>query len=139
MFRNPTESAIRDLLAEVRTIAVVGFSPRPERPSHRIARALQLFGYRVIPVRPALAEGLGEKAYRWLRDLPEPPDLVDVFRSPEYVDEVVDDCIAIGARRLWLQDGIVNEDAAARASAAGITVIMDRCIWRDYRALMDDR
>ena len=139
MFRNPPEAAIRELLAQVRSIAVVGFSPRPERPSHRIARALQGFGYRIIPVRPALAEGLGEKAYRRLRDLPGPPDLVDVFRSPEHVDEVVDDCIALGARRLWLQEGVVNEEAAARAAAAGITVIMDRCIWRDYRALMDDR
>ncbi len=139
MFRNPPEAAIRELLAQVRSIAVVGFSPRPERPSHRIARALQGFGYRIIPVRPALAEGLGEKAYRRLRDLPGPPDLVDVFRSPEHVDEVVDDCIALGARRLWLQEGVVNEEAAARAAAAGITVIMDRCIWRDYRALMDDQ
>lgn len=139
MFRNPPEAAIRELLAQVRSIAVVGFSPRPERPSHRIARALQGFGYRIIPVRPALAEGLGEKAYRRLRDLPGPPDLVDVFRSPEHVDEVVDDCIALGARRLWLQEGVVNEEAAARAGAAGITVIMDRCIWRDYRALMDDQ
>ncbi|MBL8487493.1 MAG: CoA-binding protein [Rhodocyclaceae bacterium] len=139
MFRNPPEAAIRELLAQVRSIAVVGFSPRPERPSHRIARALQGFGYRIIPVRPALAEGLGEKAYRRLRDLPGPPDLVDVFRSPEHVDEVVDDCIALGARRLWLQEGVVNEEAAARAGAAGITVIMDRCIWRDYRALMNDQ
>lgn len=139
MFRNPSASAIRELLAEVRSIAVVGFSPKPERPSHRIGRALQGFGYRVIPVHPALAEGLGEKAYRRLRELPEPPDLVDVFRAPEHVEAVVDDCIAIGVRRLWLQDGVVNEAAAERAAAAGITVVMDRCIWRDYRALMDDR
>ncbi|MBL8491936.1 MAG: CoA-binding protein [Rhodocyclaceae bacterium] len=139
MFRNPSASAIRELLAEVRSIAVVGFSPKPERPSHRIGRALQGFGYRVIPVHPALVEGLGEKAYRRLCDLPEAPDLVDVFRAPEHVDAVVDDCLAIGVRRLWLQDGVLNEAAAERAAAAGITVIMDRCIWRDYRALMDER
>ena len=136
MFQNPSTDEIRDLLRTVRTVAVVGYSPKPDRPSHRIAHALQEFGYRVIPVRPLLAEALGEKGYGRVRDLPEAPDLVDVFRTPDAVDEIVDDCIVIGVKRLWLQDGVINEPAAERARAAGIVVVMDRCVFRDYRALM---
>jgi predicted CoA-binding protein len=136
MFTNPSSDEIRELLRTVKTIAVVGYSPKPDRPSHRIARALQGFGYQVIPVRPLLTEALGEKAYGRLTELPQAPDLVDVFRASDAVDEIVDDCIAIGAKRLWLQDGVINEAAAERARAAGITVIMDRCIWRDYQSLM---
>lgn len=136
MFANPSHEEIREILRAVKTIAVVGFSPKPDRPSYNVARALQDFGYRIIPVRPLLVEGLGEKAFSGLRDLPAPPDLVDVFRAPDAVDAIVDDCIAIGAKRLWLQEGVVNEAAAARARAAGITVVMDRCIWKDYKALL---
>ena len=135
MFENPTAEEIGQILRTTRTIAVVGFSPKPDRPSYRVARALQDFGYRIIPVRPLLSEGLGETAYASLRDLPGAPDLVDVFRASDTVEEIVDDCIAIGAKRLWLQEGVVNEKAAARARAAGITVVMDRCVWKDYRAL----
>jgi len=136
MFKNPAPEEIRAILRAVRTIAVVGFSPKPDRPSYNVARALQDFGYKVIPVRPLLAEGLGETAYASLRDLPAPPDLVDVFRAPDAVDAIVDDCIAIGAKRLWLQEGVINAAAAARAQAAGIAVVMDRCIWKEYRALL---
>ena len=136
MFTNPSSDDIRELLRTVKTIAVVGYSPKADRPSHRIARALQGFGYQVIPVRPLLAEALGAKAYSRVSELPQAPDLVDVFRASDAVDEIVDDCIAIGAKRLWLQDGVINEAAAERARAAGITVIMDRCIWRDYQSLM---
>lgn len=136
MFTNPSSDEIRELLRTVKTIAVVGYSPKADRPSHRIARALQSFGYQVIAVRPLLTEALGEKAYGRLNELPQAPDLVDVFRASDAVDEIVDDCIAIGAKRLWLQDGVINEPAAERARAAGITVIMDRCIWRDYQSLM---
>ncbi len=136
MFENPSPEEIREVLRTTRTIAVVGFSPKADRPSYRVARALQDFGYRIIPVRPMLAEGLGETAYASLRELPGPPDLVDVFRAPEAVDEIVDECIAIGAKRIWLQEGVINEAAAARARAAGIWVVMDRCVWKDYRALV---
>ena len=136
MFKNPAPEEIRALLRAVKTIAVVGFSPKPDRPSYNVARALQDFGYKIIPVRPQLAEGLGEKAYASLRDLPAPPDLVDVFRAPDAVAAIVDDCIAIGAKRLWLQEGVVDAAAAARARAAGIAVVMDRCIWKEYRALL---
>ena len=136
MFKNPSPEEIREILRTTKTIAVVGYSPKPDRPSYNVARALQDFGYRIIPVRPMLTEGLGEKAYASLADLPRPPDLVDVFRAPAAVDEIVDACIAIGARRLWLQEGVVNEAAAARAQAAGITVVMDRCVWKEWRALL---
>ncbi|MBS0323490.1 MAG: CoA-binding protein [Proteobacteria bacterium] len=135
MFENPSRTEIADLLRRVKTIAVVGFSPKPARPSHGVARALQGYGYRIIPVRPALAEGLGEKAYACVADLPEIPDLVDVFRTPDAVDAIVDDCIALGVKALWLQDGVVNVAAAQRARAAGMTVVMDRCTLRDRSTL----
>jgi len=139
MFTNPSPDEIRDLLKTVKSIAVVGLSDNPARPSYRVAKAMQGLGYRIIPVRPAQTEVLGEKAYAQLTDLPGDnvvPDLVDVFRNPEAVDEIVDQCIAIGAKRLWLQESVVNEPAAARARAAGIVVIMDRCVWKDAHALL---
>ncbi len=132
MSANPTPDQIRSLLREVKTIAVVGLSPRAERPSYRVSRAMQGFGYRIVPVRPAVTEVLGEKAYARLSDIPFPVDLVDVFRNADEVGPIVDECIALGVKRLWLQDGVVNEEAAERARAAGITVVMDRCVWRDY-------
>lgn len=131
-FHNPSENEIKALLERVRTIAVVGLSPRADRPSYRVASNLQSFGYRIIPVRPAVEQVLGEKAYASLREVPEKVDMVDVFRAPEHVGEIVDDCIALGIKALWLQDGVVNEPAALRAQAAGITVVMDRCAYRDY-------
>jgi len=135
-FSNPQPAAIRALLKKVHSIAVVGLSPNPVRPSHGVARALRGFGYRIIPVRPGVDEVLGEKAYPDLRHLPAAVDLVDVFRASEYVDGIVDDCIAIQAPALWLQEGVVNPAAAERARQAGIFVVMDRCIYKDYRALM---
>jgi hypothetical protein len=136
MFANPSNDDIRALLQGVRSIAVVGLSDNPARPSYRVAQAMMGLGYRIVPVRPAQSEVLGQKAYAQLTDLPEVPDLVDVFRNPDAVDAIVDQCIAIGARRLWLQEGVVNEPAALRARAAGITVVMDRCIWKDAAALL---
>jgi predicted CoA-binding protein len=135
MFANPDPAAICDLLSRVRTIAVVGLSPQPSRPSHRIARALQSRGYRIIPVRPLVREVLGERAYARLTDIEEPVDLVDVFRNAREIDAVVDDCLAMGAKRLWIQLGIVNEPAALRARAAGLQVVMDRCIWTDINGI----
>lgn len=140
MFSNPAAAEIAQMLRAVRTIAVVGLSPNPTRPSNNVARAMQRCGYRIVPVRPAVHEVLGEPAYRSLRELPPEllrrVDLVDVFRNPAQVDAVVDDCIALGLTRLWLQDGVINQAAAARARAAGITVVMDRCVWRDYATLV---
>lgn len=132
MSANPTPDQLRSLLREVKIIAVVGLSPRTERPSYRVSRAMQGFGYRIVPVRPAVTEVLGEKAYARLSDIPFPVDLVDVFRNADEVGPIVDECIALGVKRLWLQDGVVNEEAAEKARAAGITVVMDRCVWRDY-------
>ena len=136
MFRNPSADEIRAMLGEVKTIAVVGLSPNPDRPAYRIARALQDFGYRIVPVRPKVAEVLGEKAYASLSEVSVKVDLVDVFRAAEHVGPIVDECLRLGLKRLWLQDGIVDEDAAERARTGGMTVVMDRCIWRDYRALL---
>ena len=132
MFTNPSPDQIRSMLQAVKTIAVVGLSPRAERPSYRVSRSMQGFGYRIVPVRPAVSEVLGEKAYARLSDMPFVPDLVDVFRASDEVGPIVDECIALGVKRIWLQDGVIDEAAAARALAAGITVVMDRCIWRDY-------
>lgn len=135
-FANPPPDALRALLREVKSIAVLGLSPKANRPSHGVAAALKQFGYRVIPVRPAVSEVLGERAYATLAEVPEVPDLVDVFRASEHVAGIVDECIAKGVKRLWLQDGVIDEAAALRAQAAGITVVMDRCIYRDYVRLM---
>ncbi|MBK6972303.1 MAG: CoA-binding protein [Sterolibacteriaceae bacterium] len=137
-FRNPDAAAIRALLQSVRTIAVVGLSPNPLRPSHGVARALQQFGYKVIPVRPAVDQVLGERAYPTLSDVAEPFDLVDVFRSPEHIAPLVDECLRLGVKAIWLQDDVVDEAAARRAADAGVTVVMDRCIYRDYNALCRD-
>lgn len=131
-FQNLPENEIKALRERVRTVAVVGLSPRPDRPSHRVASARQGFGYRIVPVRPGATEILGEKAYASLREVPDRLDTVDVFRAPEHVDGIVDDCIALGVKTLWLQDRVVNEPAARRAQAAGMTVVMDRCAYRDY-------
>jgi uncharacterized protein len=136
MFRNPPADEIRHLLETVHTIAVVGFSNLPHRPSYGVASAMQQAGYRIVPVRPGISEGLGERAFARLADIPETPDLVDVFRAPQHVPAIVDDCIALGIRVLWLQEGVVDEDAAEKARAAGIQVVMDRCIWKDYMAMV---
>ena len=135
-FANPSQDEIRALLKRIKTIAVVGLSGSPGRASHGVARALQGFGYRIIPVNPTLAEVLGEKAYPNLRELPEPVDLVDVFRESSHVAGIVEECIALKLPALWLQDGVVDEATARRARDAGLTVIMDRCIYRDYARLM---
>ena len=134
-FVNPSAEDICKLLREVHNIAVVGLSPNTARPSFRVAQALQSFGYRIFPVRPLVAEVLGEKAYPDLESLPVVPDIVDVFRAPEHVPAIVDSCIKLGIKNLWLQDGVVHEEAALRAQQAGITVVMDRCMFRDHARL----
>lgn len=136
-FKNPSGEAIGRLLADAKTIAVVGLSPQPDRPSHGVAAAMQGFGYRIVPVRPAVDAVLGEKAYPDLDHLPGPVDIVDVFRAPEHVDAIVAQCIAHKLPALWLQEGVVNEAAAERARDAGIMVVMDRCIYKDYVHYLD--
>jgi hypothetical protein len=135
-FPNPAPEEIKALLQRVKTIAVVGLSPKPDRPSYVVARAMQRYGYRIIPVRPATAEVLGEKCYPSLADVPEKVDLVDVFRAAEHIPALVDACIALGVPAIWIQEGIVHEAAAGQARAAGLTVVMDRCLYKDYVSLM---
>jgi uncharacterized protein len=141
MFTNPSVDKITGLLRSARIIAVVGLSADPSRPSNHVARELQGFGYRIIPVTPAGGSILGEKAVPdldHLGDVLEPGervDIVDVFRKPEAVAAIVDECIRLGMPALWLQDGVVDEQAAQKAVSAGIFTVMDRCIFRDRAAL----
>ena len=131
MFSNPDIGEICNLLRDVKTIAMVGLSPLQKRPSYRIARGLQGLGYRIVPVRPLVLEILGEKAYSTLSEVPDPIDLVHVLRPARFLDSIVDECHERNFKRLWVQEGIINEAAAERARDNGIKVIMDRCIWRD--------
>lgn len=125
-----------DILRTYRTIAVVGLSSDRSRPSYGVAEYLQRHSYRIIPVNPNETEVLGERAYASLRDVPEPVEIVDVFRRSVDTPPVVDDAIAVGAKVVWMQDGIVHEDAAAKARAAGLAVVMDRCTMRDHAAMV---
>ena len=133
MFENPSQLERCALLTRVKNIAVVGLSPNPSRPSHGVAAAMQGFGYHIIPVHPAAKEVLGAKVYPRLADVDVSIDLVNVFRRAEFIDGIVGECIALKLKALWIQEGIVNEPAAGRARAAGMFVVMDRCIYRDYR------
>ncbi len=123
------------MLGAVKTIAVVGLSPQPARPSHRIARAMQSRGFRILPVRPLVHEVLGERAYARLADIDQPVDLVNVFRAASQLDPIVDECLRLGLKRLWIQLGIVNMAAAERARAGAMQVVMDRCIWTDLNGI----
>jgi predicted CoA-binding protein len=125
---NPTDDELRRLLLRARTIAVVGASSKPDRPSHGVFARLLRAGYRVIPVNPFEEVVHGERAYPSLASVPEPIDLVDVFRRAEETPAIADEAVAIGAKVLWLQLGIVNEEARARAAAGGLTVVMDECL-----------
>lgn len=126
---------VAEILGSARTIAVVGLSARRFRPSYGVAEYMQRAGYRIIPVNPNIAEVLGEKSYASLDAVPEPVDIVDIFRRPEHVPEIVEAAIRKGAKTIWMQEGVVHEDAARRAESAGLTVVMDRCILKDHRRL----
>ena len=126
---------IKEILAQTKTIAVVGLSPKENRPSNDVARYLQEVGYTIIPVNPGQSEVLGEKCYPSLLEVPGKIDVVNIFRRPEDVGPVVDQAIKIGAKVVWMQEGIVNEEAAANARAAGLIVIMDRCLKVDHAEL----
>jgi predicted CoA-binding protein len=128
-------AAIAGLLRSARTIAVVGLSAKLWRPSHGVSQYMQRNGYRIIPVNPGIAEALGEKSYPDLDAVPDPVDIVNIFRRSEYVPEIVEAAIRKGARAVWMQEGVIHEKAAARARAAGLTVIMDRCILKEHRKL----
>ena len=143
MFVNPPAEGIAKLLRAARTIAVVGLSPDRTRPSHGVAKALQRFGYRIIPVNPFAESILGEPAVPSLDQLPEVlasderVDIVDVFRRREHIAGIVEACIRLQLPALWLQEGVVDESAAARAVQAGIFTVMDRCLFRERAALRD--
>jgi uncharacterized protein len=125
---NPSDDVLKRLLGEARTIAVVGASSKPERSSWGVMQKLLQAGYRVIPVNPQEPEVLGQKAYASLGEIPEPIDIVDVFRREEHTPEVAAQAVATGAKALWLQSGIWNEQAASIAKAGGLTVVMDTCL-----------
>jgi predicted CoA-binding protein len=135
VFLNPTSEQIGSLLNAIHSVAIVGLSPDPARPSFQVARGLQSLGYRILPVRPLADKILGEQVYATLDVLPELPDLVNVFRAPQHVPGIVEACIKLGIKTLWLQEGVIHEAAALRAQQAGIMVVMNRCLWRDARQL----
>jgi uncharacterized protein len=125
---NPPDDALRQLLTKASTIAMVGASSNPDRPSNGIMRKLLSAGYRVIPVNPNETEVLGERAYASLADVPERIDIVDVFRRAEFTPAIADEAVKVGAKALWLQSGVVNGEAAAKAEAGGLMAVMDACI-----------
>jgi predicted CoA-binding protein len=126
---------ISEILHSARTIAVIGLSGKRYRPSYGVAEYLKRAGYRIIPVNPEETEVLGEKSYPDLDSIPEPVDVVDIFRRSEFVPEIVEAAIRNGAKVVWMQEGVIHEEAARRAEEAGLTVIMDRCILKDHRRL----
>ena len=125
---------IHELLSRTKTIAVVGLSDSPLRPSHGVSAYMQSHGYRIIPVNPHITEALGENSYPSLAVVPEKIDLVDVFRRPEYVDEIVQQAVQLKIPAIWLQEGVINERAAEKARKAGMFVVMDRCVLKEHRA-----
>jgi predicted CoA-binding protein len=130
----PESDPITELLKRSHTIAVVGLSNRPMRPSHGVSAYMQTHGYRILPVNPEINGSLGEKAYKSLPDVPVKIDIVNIFRRPEFVEEVVDQAIRLKVPVIWMQEGVVHEKAAQKARAAGIFVVMDRCILKEHRA-----
>ena len=130
----PKTDPITELLKRSKTIAVVGLSNSPLRPSHGVAAYMQTQGYRIIPVNPRVEESLGQKSYPSLLDVPERIDIVNIFRRPEYVGEIVDQAIQLKVPAIWMQEDVINEAAADRARQSGIFVVMDRCILKEHRA-----
>jgi predicted CoA-binding protein len=126
---------LEQIFKESRTVAVVGLSPRPHRDSYRVAAYLQAQGYRIIPVNPKAWEILGERAYPTLTAIPEPVDIVDIFRRPEHVPAIVEEAVQMGARAVWMQVGIVHQAAAERARSQGLDVVMDRCTKTEHQGL----
>ncbi len=126
------DDPITEILKSSRTIAVVGLSSRKFRPSYGVSQYMQAAGYRIIPVNPGETQVLGEKAYARLEDIPEKVDIVDIFRRPEHVPEVVESAIKIGARAIWMQEGVIHDEAAERARRAGLIAIQDSCILKEH-------
>lgn len=135
MSSDQARDPIAEILKSTRTIAVVGLSSKPHRPSYSVAAYLQSAGYRIIPVNPHEKEVLGERAYARLEDVPEPVDLVDIFRRSEFVPEIVESAIRIGAKAVWMQEGVIHPEAAERAHQAGLAVVMDLCTLKEHARL----
>ena len=134
--KNAGDAEVKAILSESKVIAVVGLSEKPDRPSYGVAEYMQSHGFRIIPVNPGAKENiLGEKTYASLKEIPEKVDIVDIFRKPEAVPEIVTEAIAIGAKTVWMQDGIVHNAAAEQARAAGLKVVMNKCLLREHRKL----
>lgn len=128
---------IADILRSYKKIAVVGISSNPVRPSHYVSQFMKDKGFQIFPVNPGLDEVLGEKCYPSLSEIPDDIEVVDIFRRAEYVDEIIDEAIKAGAKVIWMQEGIINEQAAQKAIEAGLQVVMDRCIKTEYRMLLE--
>ena len=132
----PSDAALIDLFNRVKCIAVIGLSPKVDRPSHRVAKHMQESGFEIIPVRPAVKEVLGARAYAALPEIPFTVDLVDVFRAPKYVAEITEQCIDKKVSSLWLQEGVIDVESANRAYQENIFTVMDKCIYKEYIRLM---
>jgi predicted CoA-binding protein len=130
----PQSDTIREILQRSKTIAVVGLSSSPLRPSHGVSAYMQIQGYKIIPVNPDIRGALGEKSYPSLMDVPDKIDMVNIFRSPEFVEEIVDQAIQLKIPAVWMQEGVINEKAAEKARKAGMFVAMDLCILKEHRA-----
>jgi uncharacterized protein len=130
----PTTDPIRDLLQRSKTIAVVGLSDSPMRPSYGVSAYMQSHGYKIIPVNPSISEALGEQSYPSLLEVPEKIDIVNIFRRPEFVEEIVDQAIQLKAPAVWMQEEVINQKAAEKAEKAGVFVVMDLCILKEHRA-----
>ena len=130
-FQNP--EIIEKIVKDSKTIAVVGLSDKPDRPSYGVAQYLQSQGYKIIPVNPRISEVLGEKSYPDLKSIPEAVDVVDIFRRSEDIPPIVDEAIEIGTKAVWMQEGIVNDEAAAKANENGLLVVMNRCMLKEHR------
>src|SRR6266699_6434388 len=128
----PQPDPIRELLRRAKTIAVVGLSDSPLRPSHGVSAYMQSCGYRIIPVNPTISEALGEKSYPSLLDVPEKIDIVNIFRRPEFVEEIADQAIQQKVPAIWMQEDVIHEKAAEKARRAGMFVVMDRCILKEH-------
>lgn len=133
---NPSDRALRQILETAKTVAVVGLSDKPDRDSYKVAKYLQEHGYRIIPVNPTVDEVLGEKSYASVGDIPQQVDVVDVFRKPDAVLPVVQEAIDAGAGTVWMQLGVVNQEAAEKAEAAGLQVVMDKCMKIEHGRLL---
>jgi len=132
----PSDAALIELFERVKSIAVIGLSPKADRPSHHVAKHMQEFGFDIIPVRPAVNEILGVKAYASLTEVPFPVDLVNVFRAPKFVAEITEQCIDHKVSALWLQEGVINVESADKACRENIFTVMDKCIYKEYVRLM---